>query len=92
MTRTRNEWLARRRKWLNDHPPNHQGYYVCYLCRQWVHKDEVTIDHVQGRGRTPKAAADSDENLKPAHGLCNYKKGSSSVEEMKIIRGRSNDW
>lgn len=92
MTRTKNEWLKRRRKYLDEHPPNHQGYYVCYLCQQWVHKDEVTIDHVEPRSSTPKAIADADENLKPAHGLCNYKKGSRRIVLPVRKVERSNDW
>jgi hypothetical protein len=36
----------------------------------------MKLEHKFPKGSTPKAIADADENLGPAHGECNEEKGS----------------
>ena len=80
MTGLRNEnyqkspdWLRFRTHWLDDNPPLDNGYYVCGICGGWVHYTEVTLDHIEPR--TADNMFDTD-NIQPAHGYCNYRKGS----------------
>lgn len=73
------KWLATRRKWLRNHPPNHQGYYICYLCGIRVHKDKVELDHIYSRSRRPDLVY-NENNLRPCCHECNQLKGSKSYE------------
>lgn len=66
-------WLAFRRRWLRDNPPLDNGYYMCAICGDWVESSEVTLDHIEPR--TAENIYRSD-NIQPAHGACNYNKGS----------------
>lgn len=70
------EWIQRRKRWVHEHPPNHQGAWVCYLCQQWVFEKDMELDHVQPKGSTSASVAGSDDNLRPTHRLCNRDKGS----------------
>lgn len=67
------DWLRFRKRWLKDNPPLDNGYYLCGICARWVSAEEVTLDHIE-----PRRADNifSYENIQPAHGLCNYLKGS----------------
>ena len=66
-------WLAFRRKWLLENPPLDNGYYICGICGGWVVYDEVTLDHIEPRTAENIYLA---SNIQPAHGACNYRKGS----------------
>lgn len=70
---TEGAWLAFRRWWFATYPPLDNGYYLCGICGHWVHADETTLDHIE-----PRTADNIYQvsNIQPAHGLCNYKKGS----------------
>ena len=82
-------WLAYRRYWLRDNPPLDNGYYACGICGNWVAGDEVTLDHVEPR--TPQNTFEYS-NIQPAHGGCNYNKGSKrwkpkvSKEQHEFLR------
>lgn len=69
----------RRAQWVTDHPPNHEGYYECWICRKWVPADEMALDHVLPKSSTPRLIAEHDDNLRPAHGTCNGEKGSKRL-------------
>lgn len=71
--RTSDDWLRFRKHWLHDNPTLDNGYYICGICGHWVAEDEVTLDHIEPR--TASNIFDSN-NIQPAHGLCNYRKGS----------------
>lgn len=75
-------WMAYRRKWKLNNPPNDEGYYVCYLCGVWVQPSEMTLDHVIPRSRAPHLRFD-DSNIKPSCWSCNTLKGSQSLESYK---------
>lgn len=75
-----NEWKRIRKAWVAAHPPNHQGYWRCYLCGGWVHTSEMELDHVEPRGSSSRAVHNSDKNLYPTHYLCNREKGSKHVK------------
>lgn len=66
-------WLTFRSHWLVEFPPLDNGYYICGICGHWVHESEVTLDHIIPR--TAENMYDPD-NIQPAHGRCNYLKGS----------------
>ncbi len=63
-----------------------QGSYpTCHLCKKPILTfEELTVDHEQPRtgGSHPIRGCHDDraENLKPAHGLCNSKKGSRRIK------------
>lgn len=71
--RTSGDWLRFRAHWLHDNPPLDNGYYLCGICGHWVAANEVTLDHIEPRDNDNMF---QDSNIQPAHGLCNYKKGS----------------
>lgn len=75
------EWLAFRRRWIKNHPPNHQGFYVCYMCGKWVIPSEMELDHMKSRSRYPELAFD-EHNIRPSCHKCNQKKGSRDLEEI----------
>ena len=70
-------WLAFRRWWLNEFPPLDNGYYICGICGHWVKAEEVTLDHIE-----PRTAENIYlvSNIQPAHGACNYRKGSRRLK------------
>lgn len=69
------EWLRVRRKWVKDNPPDHAGYYYCYLCGRAMAQPEMTLDHVVPRSRRPDLRFSGD-NLRPCCYTCNNSKGS----------------
>lgn len=75
------QWLAFRKKWLFNHPPNHEGFYTCYICKRWIKANEVTLDHIKSRSRHPELVFDED-NMRPCCYDCNFKKGSRDLEEI----------
>lgn len=66
------DWLRFRSQWLREHP-DIDGYYLCGICGRWVAAEEVTLDHIEPR--TWENIFDPN-NIQPAHGYCNYRKGS----------------
>lgn len=87
------DWLRFRRRWLLDNPPLDNHCYLCGICGRWVEATEVTLDHIE-----PRTAENMFlySNIQPAHGLCNYKKGSQrwepkvSKEVHEFLRALSN--
>lgn len=80
------QWLDDRQEWITNNPPNHQGYWECYLrlspeCLGFIGIDQLTLDHVAGRGRNPDKRRDQ-ANFKPACVFCNGLKGSRDLEEL----------
>lgn len=72
---TKRDWLKTRSKWLRENPPNHQGYYECYICGKWVDYSEITLDHIIPRSNRPDLVHDFS-NLAPCCYKCNSAKGS----------------
>lgn len=66
----------RRKQWIEDHPPDELGFYICYLCDWQVHYLDMELDHEEPKGSTPADIAESDKNMKPTHPICNKIKGS----------------
>lgn len=71
------DWLRFRRHWLKNHSPVEDKWYLCGICGRWIPKDEVTLDHIEPR--TPQNMF-SEDNIQPAHGYCNYAKGSRRIK------------
>ena len=71
------DWIRFRKHWLAANPPMDNGYYICGICGHWVAADEVTLDHI--RPRNGQNIFDTS-NIQPAHGYCNYLKGSRRWE------------
>lgn len=71
------DWLRFRKHWLHDNPPMDNGCYLCGICGRWVLHSEVTLDHIE-----PRTAENTFEasNIQPAHGYCNYRKGSQRLK------------
>ena len=74
---TSSDWIRFRRHWLRANPPLDNGHYICGICGGWVLEEEVTLDHIE-----PRTASNMfrHDNIQPAHGYCNYKKGSRRLE------------
>lgn len=71
------DWLRFRSHWLRDNPPMDNGCYLCGICGYWVLYSEVTLDHIEPRTLENMFEA---SNIQPAHGYCNYRKGSQRWE------------
>lgn len=69
------QWLATRKTWFRKNPPNHEGWYECYICGKWIKPYETTLDHVKSRSRHPELRF-VQSNLKPCCYDCNREKGS----------------
>lgn len=67
------EWLRVRRRWVNKHPPNHEGAYLCGICQRPVHYTDMELHHVYGRKGT---LLSEEEHLVPTHRSCNQEVGS----------------
>lgn len=70
-----NRWYRYIRRWKKEHPPNHEGYYICGICGKWVDATEVSLDHIIPRSARPDLIF-VDSNIQPTHYICNTKKGS----------------
>lgn len=82
------QWLEDRAVWVTNNPPNHEGYWECYLrisprCLGWIDVDQLNVEHVKGRKRHPEERR-NQSNLKPACGPCNELKGSRDLEELDV--------
>ena|SRR3990167_3022879 len=73
-----NKWTAFRKKYLKNHPPNHEGYYQCYLCFRWIESKDITLDHVIPRSARPDLVFD-ENNIRLCCGQCNSEKGSKKL-------------
>lgn len=67
------DWLRFRKHWLQDNPPLDNHAYICGICGRWILEEEVTLDHIHPRTADNMFQPD---NIQPAHGICNYRKGS----------------
>lgn len=61
-------------KWKKTQKPNHEGYYVCYMCGKWV--EYLEAEHVKSKARHPELRTDPS-NFKPTCDECNNKKRSN---------------
>jgi 5-methylcytosine-specific restriction endonuclease McrA len=66
-------------KWKKSQKPNHEGYFICYMCKKWV--PYLQAEHVKGRARHPGKRTAMD-NLMATCSDCNAKKGSKEYEEV----------
>lgn len=74
------KWNRKRASWKRQNPPNHQGYYTCYLCGKYVEGSEMQLDHIIPRSRAPELRFEMS-NLAPSCPKCNRKKGSKVYAE-----------
>ena len=72
-------WAEFRKHYLILNPPNHEGYYECYICHKWVLADEITLDHVVAPSRNSLLRY-NEENIRFCCYSCNTRKGSQSLE------------
>lgn len=63
-------------KWKRNQQPNHQGYYICYLCGKWI--TYLMAEHVKSKARRPDLRTNPD-NFQPVCESCNEKKGSKNA-------------
>lgn len=78
MTKHEELWAKARKLWFKNNPPNHEGYYICYLCNYWVPAKEITLDHIIPRSARPDLRYEQS-NLAPACWSCNSEKGSKHL-------------
>lgn len=81
MTKHEKLWRKARRLWIKNNPPNHQGYWECYICHKWIDESELTVDHMVARSSDPSQRY-IQENLRACCWECNGKKGS---KHLKVI-------
>lgn len=67
--------MAATAQWRKDNPPNHQGYYICYICGKWITPEELNVEHTKSKARHPELRTDQSK-FKPCCSDCNEKKGS----------------
>lgn len=77
------QWKKTRREWIKLNPPNHEGYYVCWICSVWVPAEEMELDHIKSRTRFPKLRFVLT-NLAPSCHTCNQDKGSGDAVNPNI--------
>ena len=93
--RVSRERAARRAQWIAEHPPNHQGAWVCFWCYRWVYQDgpdPMELGHKDAKGGLTSDESEKDENLGPIHRSCNFKQGSEPYVEPRSIRDRGDEW
>lgn len=73
------DWRKVRSAWVLKNPPNHEGYYLCGICGQSVHIDDMELDHINPRSGQPESIAEA-VNLQPTHSRCNWSKGSRRLK------------
>lgn len=83
MSNKRPSFYLLRKKWIANNPPDENGNYECWLCKQPVHIDKVTIDHVAPVHLYPEYAKNLS-NLKPSHEFCNQQR--AVPKEAKLTR------
>lgn len=83
-------WIKTRAAWIKEHPANHQGYWVCHYCGNYVDEKAMTLDHLESRSRHPELRFVLS-NLVPACGPCNVKKKSHSHDEFAHICHNMNE-
>jgi hypothetical protein len=66
---------AQSQQWRKDNPPNHEGFYICYMCDKWITPEEMDVEHTKSKARNPQHRF-TKELLKPSCGTCNALKGS----------------
>lgn len=71
--RIKNEWLAFRRKWLRENPPDWAGFYVCGICGNKGTAQNMDLDHIQKRSLRPDLRLDKD-NVRLVCRPCHNKK------------------
>lgn len=64
-------------KWKKNTPPNHQGYWVCYICGRWI--DYLEAEHTKSKARHPELRTNA-EYFRPVCDPCNSEKGSKDVD------------
>lgn len=80
------QWQLTRKTWFRNNPPDHAGYYLCYLrisprCFGAMKKVETTLDHIKSRSRYPELRFDQN-NLAPCCPPCNELKGSRDLDDI----------
>lgn len=64
-------------EWKATQEPNHEGYYICYLCGKWI--NYLVAEHTQSKVRHPESRTDKTL-LRPVCNPCNERKGSKDVD------------
>lgn len=76
-------WDKARAAWIKANPPNHEGYYTCWICGHWVKAEEMVLDHIRSRVRAPSLRF-VPTNFAPAHSQCNEEKGSGEIVKPQV--------
>ena len=68
-------------KWKRKQKPNHQGYYVCYICGKWI--EYLTAEHMLSKARHP-SERDNPDNFAVVCHDCNREKASKDYIDGQI--------
>ena len=88
--RPRDKTVQREREfknqWIQDNPPDLDGYWTCYLqihpnCPVRINIDKLQLEHVIPAGRGEKYKYDP-KNVRPSEFWCNSLKGSRTIEAL----------
>lgn len=77
-----------KKKWKSKNPPDENGNYICWICKQAVHTSVVSMDHVATVEEWPEYKNDLS-NLRPSHAFCNHERANkqlSRLRQRKILR------
>lgn len=83
-----NNWSQVKKRWREKNPPDADGNYICWLCKQPVHESKMTLDHVATLELYPEYAKDLS-NLRPSHNFCNEQRGQPKHSQLIHRFGRT---
>lgn len=69
-------------KWKKTQKPNHEGYFVCYICKKWI--TNLTAEHMLSKARHPDQRT-NPENFAPVCDDCNREKASKDYINGEIV-------
>jgi 5-methylcytosine-specific restriction endonuclease McrA len=73
-----------KKKWISKNPPDKDGNYTCWLCKQPVALENLSLDHVASVAEYPEYAFELS-NLRPSHVFCNNERAFPTLQ---VLRGR----
>lgn len=62
---------------------------TCWLCQREIRPDQFSIDHIHPRS---KGGNDDIDNLRPAHLICNKRRGVKDPRGFRPIPNPSRSW
>lgn len=76
-----NNMSTLKKQWKKKYPADN-GFYICWICKQPVADDKVSVDHVLPVADYPEYAKELS-NMRPAHQWCNEERHAKSLEKFR---------